>query len=156
MTDPVHGAGEPRYLGLAPYLYCSDATEALEWLVRVFGFTEKLRYVDADGAGFQATLLAGGSEIHLIDVGPDHWEAKGVSGPVGQLTVVYVDDVDSQSERVSVAASPPPAVSQPTDRPYGGRVLTVTDVGENYWLFWQEMSDKVELAAGWQVIRADR
>src|SRR5699024_4616967 len=116
----------------------------------------KLRYVDANGAVFQATLLAGGSEIHLIDVGPDHWEAKGVSGPVGQLTVVYVDDVDSQYERVSVAAGPHTAVSTPQNQPYGARVFTVTDVGGNSWTFWQEISDTVELAAGRQVIRAER
>lgn len=156
MTDPVRGTGEPRYLGLAPYLYYSDATEALEWLVRVFGFTEKLRYVDANGAVFQATLMAGGSEIQLIDVGPGHWDDRGVSGPVGQLTVVYVDDVDTQYERVSAAVGANVAVSAPQDQPYGARVFTVTDIGGNTWTFWQEISDTVELPAGWQIIRADR
>jgi len=156
MTDPVRGTGEPHYLGLAPYLYYANATEALEWLVRVFGFSEKLRYVDANDAVFQATLLAGGAEIHLIDVGPQHWEAKGVSGPVGQLTVVYVDDVDAQYERVRAVAGPEVPVSAPQDQPYGARVFTVTDIGGNTWTFWQEISDTVELPAGWQIIRADR
>ena len=31
----------PRYLGLAPYLYYTDATEAVEWLTRVFGFRRR-------------------------------------------------------------------------------------------------------------------
>lgn len=156
MTDPVSGAREPHYLGLAPYLYYTDATEAVDWLISVFGFTEKLRYVDANGAVFQATLLAGGVEIQLIDVGPQYWQAKGVSGPVGQLTVVYVDDVDAQFERVRAALGADVDISVPQDQPYGARVFTVPDIGGNAWTFWQEISDTVELPAGWQIVRADR
>lgn len=156
MTDPVSGSREPHYLGLAPYLYYSDATAALDWLISVFGFAEKLRYVDANGAVFQATLLAGGVEIQLIDVGPQYWEAKGVPGPVGQLTVVYVDDVDAQYERIRAALGPDVDISVPQDQPYGARVFTVPDIGGNTWTFWQEISETVELPAGWRIVRADR
>ena len=155
MTDPVHNESEPRYLGLAPYLYYADATEALEWLTRVFGFTEKLRYVDSTGAVFQATVLAGDTEIQLTGVGPEYWEAKGVAGPIGQLNVVYVDDVDAQYDRVCAALGEGVEVSHPQDQPYGARVFTVPDVGGNSWTFWQQVSDIVDLPTGWQVIRSD-
>lgn len=142
-----------NYLGLAPYLYYADASEALEWLVRVFGFTEVVRYVDSAGEVFQARVAAGDAEIQLAGVGADYWESKGVDGPVGQLTIVYVDDVEAQYERVCAALGPDVEVSQPQDQPYGARIFTVPDIGGNAWTFWQRTSDTVELPTGWQEIR---
>ncbi|GAB3566405.1 glyoxalase [Amycolatopsis endophytica] len=145
---------EPRYLGLSPYLYYTDATEALDWLVRVFGFTEKVRYVDASGLVFQAVVAAGDAEILLAGVGADYWEAKGVDRPVGQLNVVYVPDADAQHERVCAALGEGCDVPEPQDQPYGARVFTVLDIGGNSWTFWQQISDTAELPSGWQEVRA--
>lgn len=153
MSDPAMTGDDPRYLGIAPYLYYTDATEAVEWLTRVFGFTEKVRYVDAAGEVFQATLSAGGSDIHLAGVGDDYWPAKGVDGPVGQLNVVYVDDVDAQFERVDDTVGDSVEVSRPQDQPYGARLFTVQDIGGNSWTFWQHISDTADLPAGWREIR---
>ncbi|SFB47431.1 Uncharacterized conserved protein PhnB, glyoxalase superfamily [Amycolatopsis marina] len=155
MTDPENIDSAPRYLGLAPYLYYADANAAVEWLTRVFGFTEKVRYVDSAGAIFQATLLAGTAEIQLTGVGSDYWDAKGVDGPVGQLNVIYVDDVDAQYERVCAALGEHAEVSQPQDQPYGARLFTVQDCGGNNWAFWQWISDTVDLPTGWQEVRPD-
>lgn len=147
MTDE-----EPTLLGIAPYLYYTDAGEALEWLIRVFGFTEKYRYVDSAGAVFQAALLAGETEIQLAAVGSDYWEAKGVDGPIGQLNVVYTDDVDAQHARVSAEMGEQVEVSLPQNQPYGARLFTVQDLGGNNWTFWQQISDDVDLPSGWQKI----
>ncbi|OZM73553.1 glyoxalase [Amycolatopsis antarctica] len=143
---------EPRLLGLAPYLYYADAGEALEWLVRVFGFTERYRYVDSAGAVFQASVLAGEAEVQLAGVGSDYWDAKGVDGPVGQLTVVYTDDADAQHARISAALGDQVEVSQPQDQPYGARLFTVQDIGGNNWTFWQQVSDDLDLPSGWQKV----
>src|SRR5690606_41839405 len=91
----------PRYLGLAPYLYYTDATEAVEWLTRVFGFREKVRYVDAAGEVFQATLLAGDAEIQVTAVDSTYWEAKGVDGPGGELNVVDGEEGDREDAGVA-------------------------------------------------------
>ena len=144
---------DPRYLGLSPYLYYTDATEALDWLVRVFGFVERVRYVDAAGGVFQATVAAGDAEIVLAGVGADYWESKGADRPVGQLNVVYVDDVDAQYERVCTALGEGCDVAAPQDQPYGARVFTVLDLGGNSWSFWQRISDTADLPPGWQEIR---
>lgn len=143
-----------RFRGLAPYLYYTDAGVAVDWLVRVFGFTERVRFVDSAGAVFQATVAAGDAEFQLASVGPDYWDCKGVDGPVGQLNIVYVDDADAQYARVCEALAPDADVSPPQDQPYGARVFTVQDVGGNSWTFWQHTSDTVELPAGWQEIRS--
>jgi uncharacterized glyoxalase superfamily protein PhnB len=145
----------PSYLGLAPYLYYTDATEALEWLTRAFGFKEKVRYVDAAGEVFQATVMAGNAEIQITAVDMGYWEAKGVEGPIGQLNVVYVDDVDAQYERVREAVGDTVEVTRPQDQPYGARLFTVQDIGGNSWAFWQHTSDQVDLPVGWQEIRPE-
>lgn len=145
-----------KYEGLAPYLYYADAGEALEWLVRVFGFTELVRYCDAAGIVFQAGVAAGHAEIKVAGVGADYWQAKGVEGPVGQLNVVYVDDVDAQHARVQGVLGPDAEVSQPQDQPYGARIFTVQDIGGNSWTFWQRTSDTVELPSGWQEIKGEQ
>lgn len=146
---------EPAYLGLSPYLYYTDATEALEWLVRVFGFTERVRYVDESGNVFQATVSAGGTDIVLAEVGADYWESKGVDRPVGQLNVIYVDDVDQQYQRICSILGEGCDMAPPQDQPYGARVFTVADIGGNSWTFWQRISDTADLPPGWQEIRAE-
>ncbi|MFE0020372.1 VOC family protein [Amycolatopsis sp. NPDC059021] len=143
------------YLGLAPYLYYADATTALAWLTRVFGFTEELRFTDSTGEVFQATLNAGGCRIQLAGVGDEYWTAKGVDGPVGQLNILYVDDVDAQYERIKGILGDEVEIDPPQDQPYGARVFTVADIGGNSWTFWQQVSDTVELPPGWSEVRAD-
>lgn len=150
MTDE-----QPRLLGIAPYLYYADAGEALDWLGRVFGFTEKYRYVDSAGAVFQAAMQAGDSEIQLAGVGSDYWESKGVDGPVGQLNVVYIDDVDAQYARVQDALGDNVEVSRPQDQPYGARLFTVQDNGGNSWTFWQQLPVEEDLPSGWQKVLPD-
>lgn len=141
------------YLGLAPYLYYADATDAVLWLTRVFGFTEEVRFCDGSGEVFQATLNAGGARIQLAGVGEDYWSAKGVDGPVGQLNIVYVEDVDAQYERVAAALGDESELEPPQDQPYGARVFTVADLGGNSWTFWQQTSDEVDLPPGWKAVR---
>lgn len=139
-----------RFGGISPYLYYEDAAAALDWLTSAFGFTETVRYVDPEGEVFEAQLSAGDATIMLAGVGPGYWEEKGTHGPVGQLVVVYVDDVDAHYARVcdrGVEASPP------QDQPYGARVYTVADPGGNSWCFWQHLRDEVELPLGWREVR---
>ncbi|RJQ88458.1 glyoxalase [Amycolatopsis panacis] len=143
------------YLGLAPYLYYTDATAALAWLTRVFGFTEEVRFEDASGEVFQATLRAGSGRIQLSGVGSEYWEAKGVEGPVGQLNVIYVTDVDAQYERVRATLGEDAEPEPPQDQPYGARLFTVADPGGNSWTFWQQVTDTVDLPSGWRAVRPD-
>jgi uncharacterized glyoxalase superfamily protein PhnB len=159
MDCAAMSSGNRTYLGLAPYLYYVDATAALAWLTRVFGFTEEVRFCDASGEVFQATLRLNGHgpgacRIQLAGVGPDYWPSKGVDGPVGQLNIVYVDDVDLQYRLVSAALGEQTELEPPQDQPYGARVFTVADLGGNSWTFWQQTSDTVELPPGWSAIRA--
>jgi len=164
-TVPDATATAVNYLGVAPYLYYADATQALEWLIRVFGFAEKVRYVDSGGEVFQAIVTAGSAEFRLTCVGSDHWRAKGVEGPIGQLNVVYVNDVDllyrqiqaklvGQDDLETAAGTPDKEIPEPQNQPYGARIFTVSDPGGNSWTFWQQISETVELPQGWREIKA--
>ncbi len=142
--------GVVRFGGVSPYLYYEDAEAALEWLARVFGFAERVRYLDPDGVVRAAEMYAGDALIHLDGVDPGYWEGQGVSGPVGQLVIVYVDDVDAHHARAVSASVDAP---EPQDEFYGARVYTAEDPGGNKWTFWQHLSDEVELPDGWREVR---
>jgi uncharacterized glyoxalase superfamily protein PhnB len=135
---------------LSPYLYYEDAEAALGWLSKVLGFTEHVRYLDADGVVREAEMRAGNGRVYLAGMGPGHWERKGVPGPVGQLVIVFVDDVDAHHARAAAAGADPPPLE---DKPYGARVYGIEDPGGNAWTIWQQLSDEVELPEGWQEIR---
>jgi uncharacterized glyoxalase superfamily protein PhnB len=135
-----------KFLGLSPYLYYDDAAAALEWLARVFGFTEKVRYLDSNGVVAEAEMTAGEALVSLCGRGPKDHEGE------GQLLIVFVDDVDALYARV--AAELPEAVDPPQDKPYAVRSFDVTDPWGYHWVFWQALGRPVELESGWQEVRA--
>jgi uncharacterized glyoxalase superfamily protein PhnB len=134
----------------SPYVLNEDAEAALEWLARVFGFAEGVRYLDAERVLRAAEMYAGDTLIHLDGVDPGYWEGQGVGGPVGQLVIVYVNDVDAHHERAVSAGIAPP---EPEDMFYGARTYTSEDPGGITWTFWQHLHDEVDLPDGWEEIR---
>ncbi len=66
-----------RFRGVAPYLYYEDAGKALEWLTRVLGFRERVRYVDPDGVVQEAEMTVGEATIHMSGAGTGYWERNG-------------------------------------------------------------------------------
>jgi hypothetical protein len=71
-------------------------------------------------------VCRGYPHLHVDGVDPGYLEASGVLSPVGQLVIVYMDDVDTQYARVVSAGIDAP---QPQDEFYGARVYTVKDLG---------------------------
>jgi len=135
--------------GLSPYLYYADAGAALDWMSRVFGFQERVRYVDADGAVQEAEMAVGDASLHLTGLGPAYRDHVG-SGPSGQLVIVYVDDVDAHHARVTAAGV---AAPKPEDKPYGARNYTLTDPFGQTWTFWQDLGTGVQPTTGLREIR---
>lgn len=137
--------------GLTTYLYYEDAEAAVGWLGRVFGFREKARFYNPDGVLQNAEMLVGDVTLHLDGAGPGYWKSQGTEGPVGQLSIVFVDDVDAHYAHATAAGL---AAEPPEDKFYGARVYSVTDPGGNRWSFWQHLSDTVNLPSGWKEIRS--
>lgn len=111
-----------------------NADEALDWLQRVCGFTERARYVDEEGVVHQAEVNVGNSEVWLSGHGEGYWD-KNSRGPA-QYLVIWVNDVDAQWERVKAAGIDAPA---PVDQSWGVRNFYVTDPGGYHWGFHRRL-----------------
>jgi uncharacterized glyoxalase superfamily protein PhnB len=57
---------------VVPMLSYADGPAALDWLVRVFGFTERTRWLDADGRLSHGELDAFGGVLQLATPDPEY------------------------------------------------------------------------------------
>jgi uncharacterized glyoxalase superfamily protein PhnB len=141
-----------RYVGISPYLYYEDADAALDWLSRALGFQEIVRWVDPDGAVQEAEMRAGDTVIQVCGC-PGYFAQRGVTGALGQENILYVDDVDAHHARAREAGA---KAEDPEDKPYGVRSYGLRDPGGHSWIFWQRLTDEVQLQPGWREIRNGR
>ena len=91
-VDPIP-AGYPR---LSPYLAVAGAADAIEFYMKVFGATERMRLAGPDGRIGHAELDIGDSLLMISDEHPE----MGVLGPqslggTAVMLTVYVEDVDA-------------------------------------------------------------
>jgi uncharacterized glyoxalase superfamily protein PhnB len=124
-------AGKVEFAGITPYLHYDDVAAMIEWLTRVFGFTEKGRWVDAQGTVRNAELCVGNTEVWL-DGDPQWWKQKGRRPE--EWIGVWVDDVDAMFARVKAAGV---ALEAPENKFYAIRVFQVTDPEGYTWGFMQ-------------------
>jgi uncharacterized glyoxalase superfamily protein PhnB len=120
---------------ISPYLYYDDGIAALEYLVKVFGFEERMRQVDSDGALRHGEAQFGSSVVMLASV------PESSPNRLGRPTAgmyVRVDDVDAHYERTLAAGAT--AESAPEDQPYGARIYGVKDPSGHTWWFAQDIS----------------
>jgi uncharacterized glyoxalase superfamily protein PhnB len=109
--------------GLVPYLFYEDAAAMLDWYARVFGWVERGRWEEG-GKVQNAEMRVGEGELWL--------DGGGTEPPRPTWVGVWVDDLDAMYERVrdaGVQADPPET------KPYGVRMLTVTDPAGYHWGF---------------------
>jgi uncharacterized glyoxalase superfamily protein PhnB len=120
--------------GITPYLHYDDIVAMIDWLIRVFGFSEKGRWLDASGNVANAELLIGEAEVWL-DGTPDWWKKRGRRPE--EWIGVWVNDIDAMHARVVTAGLSPKA---PESKFYGVRVFQVTDPEGYTWGFMQRSS----------------
>jgi PhnB protein len=117
---------------IVPYLAYSDASAAIAFLTRAFGFAERSRYPMADGRIGHAELEYQGDVVMLADFS----EAFGTS-PLNLPNVhgqVYclVDDVDAHFERAKTAGAT--IVAEPAEQ-HGERIYRAMDPEGHRWIF---------------------
>ncbi|MEX2430856.1 MAG: VOC family protein [Dehalococcoidia bacterium] len=115
--------------GLTPYLIYDDASAAMAWLTRVFGFVERKRWPGEDGVLRNVELTVGNIELWL-DGDPEYWATRG-QRPDSWIGV-WVDDVDAMYARVRSAGV---EAFPPEDRPWGVREFQVRDPEGYTWGF---------------------
>jgi uncharacterized glyoxalase superfamily protein PhnB len=116
-----------------PYLYYPDASEALDFLVKAFGFAEIEAVRDEEGRVWTAQVSTGDG---VVLIGPEMAEfgSRSIADPTWATsrTFVYVDDVDehyarARSEGATIA-------TEPTDLG-PNRIYVAADCGGQQWIF---------------------
>lgn len=116
-----------------PKLYYNDASAALEWLARVYGFIVRLIVPGGAGMIIHAELSFGGGVIMLGSARPE----AGLRSPqdlpgLHQVISVYVADPDAHYAH-SVAAGA--AIVQPLYDAVQGRGYETKDLEGHVWSF---------------------
>jgi uncharacterized glyoxalase superfamily protein PhnB len=129
---PSHNRSAPPH-GVIPVLVYDDVADAVDWLIRVFAFAEKVQVGD-----HRSQLLAGTGAVIVADAS----HGRRVPAPddgVTHSTMVRVDDVDAHHRHA--AAEDAEILSDPADQPFGERQYTARDLGGHLWTFTQSVRD---------------
>ena len=132
---------------VVPVRAYDDVGAALEWLGRVFGFTETLRYADRDGVIRWAEMRYGRGYLMLTEPGdlPFADQRPAWGGPRGR-TVVFTDDVDAHRRHTMAEGGLP--VTEAADKPEGLREYDALDPEGHVWTFSQHLADVAPAAWG--------
>ena len=118
---------------VVPVLTYDDVDAAVDWLVRVLGFAERVRIGD-----HRAQLAYGDGAVIVADA----THGRGVlpqDAPVNQSLLVRVDDIDGH-HRAALAAGGQ-IRSEPADQPFGERQYSVIDPGGHLWTFTESIAE---------------
>ena len=121
---------------IVPILVYEDVGQALEFLTRAFGFTERLR-AEWGGVINHAQMDFGDGSIMIGKQGGPFVvpAADGVS----QYAHVHVADVDQHFATAKAAGAI--VLQEPHDMPFGVRQYTAKDLGGHWWTFSQNIRD---------------
>jgi len=117
-----------------PSLTYDDASAAIEWLCRAFGFTKRLVVPGPDDAVVHSELSLGPGVIMVSSTKPD----AGRVGPrnlpgLSQGLCVQVDDPDAHYARAKEAGAT--IVQELRDEEYGSRGYMAKDLEGHVWYF---------------------
>ena len=140
----------PGWPRVSSALYCLDASAAIDWLCRAFGFEVRIKIVGENGRIEHSELeLSDG----LIMVGSADvkraWcrSPRSLSGANTQSLMAYVDDVEAHFRRAKAAGAQ--IVSEPTTVDYGpeywsDRGYECIDPEGHHWWFFQRLRNPPE------------
>jgi uncharacterized glyoxalase superfamily protein PhnB len=137
----------PGWPRISSALYYDDASEAIDWLCRAFGFQVRIK-VESDGGKVEHSELEYGDGLIMVADNsksakfPQVKSPSQVGGANTQNMMVYVDDVESHCRRAREAGAV--IVSEPTTVDYGeeywsDRGYECKDIGGHHWWFYQRL-----------------
>lgn len=123
---------------IVPYLTYADASTAIDWLCRVFGFNEVRRMETGDGRIGHAALSFMGEQVMVSSA----FDEAGTRSPrdlpaLHQQITVYVDDVDAHFMHAQAEGAA--ILSEPEDQFWGDRTYWVQDLEGHRWTFQQHL-----------------
>jgi len=125
---------------ITAYLLYQDVSSTIDWLIEVFGFSERSRSAGPDGSVWHAELDFGGALVMMGCPGPDYRNPRTLGG-VTQSLYIYVDDVDAHYAHACEAGAK--IIQEPTDMPYGDRRYGAEDPEGHHWYFAAHMGEAV-------------
>ncbi len=123
-----------------PYLAYEDATAAVAWLCRVFGFEQIDVQTIPDGRIVHAALSLQGGQVMLASL----FGGGGYRSPAGldalpSHVLIHVDDVDAHYRQSKAAGAH--IRYGPENQPWGARLYEATDLEGHRWAFLQEVTN---------------
>jgi len=122
----------PTVIPVLPY---PDVREAVQWLVKVFGFTERLQIADHRAQ----MLIPGGGAMIVAEYVDRNRRPEPGANYVSHEILVRIPDVQAHYEHCLACGAH--VLSPPTDFEYGERQYFVQDPGGHRWLFSQTLAD---------------
>jgi uncharacterized glyoxalase superfamily protein PhnB len=136
---------------VVPHLSYEDPFAALDWLCRVFGFTEVKRFDRGDdnltsrlrGPDGGVVMISGSDDEFkewMRERAPRFEEATGGSWPLLTHTItIIVDDVDAHFEQAEFEGAA--LLGKPRDQPWGVRSYAALDPEGHQWEFATVLND---------------
>jgi len=125
---PDFGAG-PQ---VVPYLLYEDAGAAMDWLIRVFGFTERVRDRQSDGTVRHGEPLVGDGGVIMLGFPGKGFQGPAKLGEVTQLQCITITDVLAHRELAQAAGA---NVSEVSVRAGRAQSYAVDDLEGHRWYF---------------------
>jgi uncharacterized glyoxalase superfamily protein PhnB len=122
---------------VVPYLLYADAGAAMDWLIKTFAFTERVRDKRSDGAVRHAELLLDSGGVIMLGSPGSGFRGPGELGEVTQMQCVTVADVPTHRDRAEAAGA---TVSEISIRTNQARSYTVDDPEGHRWYFSEPLS----------------
>jgi uncharacterized glyoxalase superfamily protein PhnB len=116
-----------------PILSYPDVRAAVDWLVEVFGFVERVRI----GPGHRAQLSFGEGSLIVADIG--HGRDAPTGEEASQAVMLRVEDVAALCERVRKSGAT--IIREPKDFKYGERQCTFRDHAGHRWTLTETLRD---------------
>jgi uncharacterized glyoxalase superfamily protein PhnB len=125
-------------VNVIPCLRYRDASKAIQWLCKAFGFEQQLVVPHPDGGVAHAQLTFGNGMIMLGSVQPTEFDRLmkqpgEVHGAETQTPYVIVEDADVHYARAKAAGAE--IVLDIKDEDYGGRGYSCRDLEGHLWNF---------------------
>ena len=127
----------PKTQAIVPYLSYKNATGAIDFLAKAFGFEVRGVMPGPGQSVMHAELGLGDSVVYLGT--PEGYEPKRALASRNAAVLVYVDDVDAHCARAREAGATISA--EPADMFYGDRVYNATDLEGQMWFFHTRVRD---------------
>ena len=121
---------------ILPHVTYHDLAAAIDWLKRVFGFTEHYRY---GGDPVQGAQLHLGDAWIMVNRARPGRSSPAHTGFDTQSLTVFVEDVDAHFEKTKSGGGK--IVENLHETEYGERQYGVEDIEGHHWLFSRHAKD---------------